>query len=140
MGTDNEGVSMSESGVPELPDSRIDVENRAGVWVLSLHGEHDLATQPSLREQLQHVRAAGGPIVVDLSPTTFVDSTIIGALIESAADLEPNEPGVFAVTPPGSAARRLCDLVGLGDALPVHDDLVSAIDTARMAGSGEAAP
>jgi anti-sigma B factor antagonist len=129
---------MSESGLPGVPDSRIDVESRAGVWVLSLHGEHDLATQPSLREQLQQVRAAGGPIVVDLSPTTFVDSTIVGALLETAAHLGPGEPGVFAVTPPGSAARRLCDLVGLGDALPLHDDLTAAIDTARMA-AGEGA-
>ena len=129
---------MSESGVPELPESRIDVENRAGVWVLSLHGEHDLATQPSLREQLQHVRAAGGPIVVDLSPATFVDSTIIGALLECASGLETNAPGVFAAAPPESAARRLADLVRLGDALPVHDDLAAAIDTARMTAGGEA--
>jgi anti-anti-sigma factor len=122
---------MSEPGVP---DSRIDVENRAGVWVLSLHGEHDLATQPSLREQLQHVRAAGGPIVVDLTPTTFVDSTIVGALLERATELQPDEAGVFVVAPPGAAARRLADLVRLGDAVPVHDDLVTGIDAARMAG------
>jgi len=137
MGTERK-VFMSESGGPDLPDSRIDVENRAGVWVLSLHGEHDLATEPSLREQLHHVRVARGPIVVDLSPTTFVDSTIIGALLECATDLEPSEPGVFAVAPPGSAARRLADLVRLGDALPVHDDLAAAIDMARMSGGGEA--
>jgi anti-anti-sigma factor len=136
MGTGRK-VSMSESGVPGPPDSRIDVESRAGVWVLSLHGEHDLATQPSLREQLHHVREAGGPIVVDLAPTTFVDSTIIGALFECAKDLKPSEPGLFAVAPPGSAARRLADLVRLGDALPVHDDLAAAIDTARMIEGGE---
>jgi len=75
---------MSEPGAPDLPDSRIDVESRAGVWLLSLHGEHDIATQPSLREQLGHVRAAGGRIVVDLSGAGFVDSAIIGALLEGA--------------------------------------------------------
>jgi anti-anti-sigma factor len=127
---------MSESGVPGPPHSRIDVENRAGVWVLSLHGEHDLATQPSLREQLQHVRAAGGVIVVDLTPATFVDSTIIGALLEGATEADPGEPGVFVVAPPGAPARRLADLVRLGDAVPVHDDLVTGIDTARMAAGG----
>jgi anti-anti-sigma factor len=127
---------MSESGVPAPPEGRIDVENRAGVWVLSLHGEHDLATQPSLREQLEHVRAAGGAIVVDLTPTTFVDSTIIGALLECATELDPGEAGVFAIAPPEAAARRLADLVRLGDALPVYDDLVTGIDAARMAGGG----
>lgn len=121
---------MSEPGAPDLPDSRIDVESRAGVWLLSLHGEHDIATQPSLREQLGHVRAAGGPIVVDLSGAGFVDSAIIGALLEGA------EAGsaVSVVAPPGSVARRLADLVRLADALPVYDDLTAGIDAARMSG------
>ena len=119
---------MSEPGAPDLPDSRIDVESRAGVWLLSLHGEHDIATQPSLREQLGHVRAAGGRIVVDLSGAGFVDSAIIGALLEGA------EAGsaVSVVAPPGSVARRLADLVRLADALPVYDDLTAGIDAARM--------
>jgi anti-sigma B factor antagonist len=126
-------VSMSEPGLPDLPDSRIDVESRAGVWLLSLHGEHDIATQPSLREQLEHVRAAGGPIVVDLSAAGFLDSTIVGALLECA------ECGsaVSVVAPPGSAGRRLADLVRLADAVPVHDDLTGGIDAARMSPSVE---
>ena len=124
---------MSEPGAPDLPDSRIDVESRAGVWLLSLHGEHDIATQPSLREQLGHVRAAGGRIVVDLSGAGFVDSAIIGALLEGA------EAGsaVSVVAPPGSVARRLADLVRLADALPVHDDLTAGIDAARMSAGVE---
>jgi anti-sigma B factor antagonist len=123
---------MSDPGVPDLPDSRIDVESRTGVWLLSLHGEHDISTQPSLREQLHHVRNAGGPIVVDLSSTTFADSTIIGALLECATGLAAGGPPVFVAAPPGSAPRRLADLVRLGDALPVHDELATAIDAARM--------
>jgi anti-sigma B factor antagonist len=127
-------VSMSDPGVPDLPDSRIDVQSRAGVWVISLHGEHDISTQPSLREQLRHVRAAGGPIVVDLSAAGFVDSTVVGALLECVGD----GPPVSAVAPPGSAARRVADLVRLGDALPVHDELAAAIDLARASvGSDE---
>jgi anti-sigma B factor antagonist len=121
-------VSMTEPGLPDLPDSRIDVESRAGVWLLSLHGEHDIATQPSLREQLGHVRAAGGPIVVDLSGASFVDSTIVGALLECAE----GGSAVSAVAPPESAARRLADLVRMADALPVYDDLAAGIDAARM--------
>jgi len=126
-------VSMSELGLPDLPDSRIDVESRADVWLLSLHGEHDIATQPSLREQLEHVRAAGGPIVVDLSSAGFVDSTIVGALLECAEC----GPAVIVVAPPGSAGRRLADLVRLADAVPVHDDLTGGIDAARMSPSVE---
>ena len=126
-------VSMSEPGPPDLPDSRIDVESRSGVWLLSLHGEQDLATQPSLREQLGHVRAAGGPVVVDLSGAGFVDSTIVGALLECAE----SGAAVFAVASPGSAARRLADLVRLADALPVYDELNAGIDAARAGANAE---
>jgi anti-sigma B factor antagonist len=125
---------MSDPGPPDLPDSRIDVESRGGVWLLSLHGEHDIATQPSLREQLGHVRAAGGPIVVDLSPASFVDSTVVGALLECAREGAP----VSAVAPPGSAARRVADLVQLGDALPVHAEVEAAMDAARIGSRPEA--
>jgi anti-anti-sigma factor len=124
---------MSESGLPDLPHSRIDVESRAGVWLLTLHGEHDISTQPSLREQLGHVRDAGGPIVVDLTPAGFVDSTIVGALLECAE----SGSAVSVVAPPESAARRLADLVRLADALPVHDDLIAGIDAARMSAGVE---
>jgi len=126
-------VSMSESDFPDLPDSRIDVESRTGVWLLSLHGEHDLASQPSLREQLGYVRAAGGPIVVDLSAAGFVDSTIVGALLDCA----DSGAALFVVAPPGSAGRRLAELVRLEDAVPVHDELTAGIDAARMSASVE---
>jgi len=125
---------MSEPGLPDLPDSRIDVESRTGVWLLSLHGEHDIATQPSLREQLGHVRAAGGPIVVDLSAAGFIDSTIVGALLECAEA----GPEIQVIAPPGSAARRLIDLVRLADALPVRDQLAAGIEAARMTDGAEA--
>ena len=127
-------VSMSDPGVPDLPDSRIDVQSRTGVWVISLHGEHDISTQPSLREQLRHVRAAGGPIVVDLSAAGFVDSTVVGALLECV----DSGPPVSAVAPPGSAARRIADLVHLSDALPVYDELAAATDAARIGRHAEA--
>jgi anti-sigma B factor antagonist len=126
-------VSMTAPGLTDLPDSRIDVESRSGVWLLSLHGEHDIATQPSLREQLGHVRAAGGPIVVDLSAAGFVDSSIVGALLEFANGVS----AVVVVAPPGSAARRLADLVRLADAVPVHDDLTGGLDAARMNANAE---
>lgn len=57
---------MSGRSVPA--ESRIEVVCRGDVWIVTLHGEHDVATRPSLEEELGRVAAAGGPVVVDLSP------------------------------------------------------------------------
>jgi anti-anti-sigma factor len=107
-------------------ESRIDIVRRSGVWILTLHGEHDLATQPSLRDQLGHVAAAGGPIVVDLSHATFLDSSVIRALASPPAADGREPPPMAVVAPPGSFAGRLVELVGLSEHLDVHPTLREA--------------
>ena len=65
---------MSGRAVPPA-ESRIEIVCRSGVWILALRGEHDLATRPSLEEELGRVAAAGGRVVVDLSHASFLDSS-----------------------------------------------------------------
>ena len=51
----------AETGSPDSPSEcgRIDVERTQGIWVLTLRDDHDVSTQPSLREQLEMVAHAG---------------------------------------------------------------------------------
>ena len=65
------------------------MECRYGVWVLTLHGEHDVSTEPSLAEELERVAAAGGPVVVDLSDAQFIDSSILRVLVSAAGREQP---------------------------------------------------
>jgi anti-sigma B factor antagonist len=60
----------------------IRTSNEAGRFVVSLTGELDLASAPSLERALAEAEAAGpGGIVVDLSGLEFMDSTGLQSLI-----------------------------------------------------------
>jgi anti-sigma B factor antagonist len=106
---------------------RIDVERSCGVWVLTLHGDHDVSTQPILREQLKLVTDAGGPIVVDLSRATFLDSTVIGALALAAGiDGQAGAP-LTLVAPANYVGTRMVELVGIGSRIPVYRTRTEAV-------------
>jgi anti-anti-sigma factor len=100
----------------------IEAESCRGVWVLSLRGEHDHSSQPSLREQLGHVRRAGGPIVVDRSHAEFLDSTVIAALAASGEDGggRARERTMAIVAPRNHVGTRLIALVGIGSTIPTY--------------------
>lgn len=53
-----------------------------GVVVIALSGEVDLYTAPEFKQQLIDAVAEGARhVVVDLSSTTFIDSTTLGVLV-----------------------------------------------------------
>jgi anti-sigma B factor antagonist len=105
---------------------RIDVECLAGVCVLTLHGEHDVSTHSALREQLEYVGQAGGPIVVDMSPAEFIDSTVIGALARHRR--QADNAGAFALVAPSSyQGSHLVEVIGIGTVIPVYPTRAQAI-------------
>ena len=61
------------------------------VWVIALSGEVDLYTAPEFKEQLVDVIAEGArQVIVDLTDTTFIDSTTLGVLVGGVKRLRPN--------------------------------------------------
>jgi anti-sigma B factor antagonist len=53
-----------------------------GVVVIALSGEVDLYTAPEFKQQLLDAVAEGAHhVIVDLSDTTFIDSTTLGVLV-----------------------------------------------------------
>ena len=103
---------------------RVEVERCGIAWLITPHGEHDISTQSLLRGQLDRVREAGGPIVVDLSRAKFIDSTVIGALVLAWQE----GGGDFAlVAPTNYAGTRLVELIGIGRAIPVYPTRGDAI-------------
>ena len=120
-------ASPNEAEAAESPTrgGRIDVERSRGVWILTLHGDHDISTQASLREQLALVADAGGPIVVDMSHASFVDSTVIGALAAAAAD-QDGMP-LTMVAPANYVGTRMVELVGIGTKVPVFRTRAEAV-------------
>ena len=107
-------------------DGSIFIECRYGVWVLTMHGEHDVSTEPSLAEELERVAAAGGPVVIDLSDAQFIDSTILRNLVTQAD--RSGKDGVAVVAPAGGEPLRLVQLTGADSVLRICETCEAAIE------------
>src|SRR4029450_7273749 len=63
-----------------------------GIAVIALTGELDLYTCPEFKEELLRVIGDGATLVaVDLTQTTFIDSTALGVLIRGVERLKMND-------------------------------------------------
>ena len=104
-----------------MAPNSIEVEQADGVSVVVVVGEHDLSTADRLREQLESARASRGPVVVDLSGATFIDSAVIGVLVgEHDRSLADGVGFALAVTESsGYGVHRILNLAGLDSVLTV---------------------
>ena len=93
----------------------------AGLAVLTISGEHDLSTAPSLRRRLDLLLVEGTATVVDLSSATFVDSSILGVILDARRRAADADIGFAVVHSNGAEAiDRVLDVTGLRSELPVH--------------------
>jgi anti-sigma B factor antagonist len=119
---------MNDDAIP--PRGRVTLERYEDVWILSLRGEHDIATAGYVRELLADCRVAGGDVCIDLTAATFIDSSILATLYDAFQAEVP--PRVRIVAPADTPPRRLFDFVGLGDALPIYETLEAARVDAQL--------
>jgi anti-sigma B factor antagonist len=105
---------------------KIEVRRTPGdVIVLTLIGDHDLATKPALVEALAGL-APETAVVIDLIRCTFIDSTVIGAILGARL---PDRPRVLLVLPPDTSyVVRALSIIGVRDLLPVHASVEAALE------------
>jgi anti-sigma B factor antagonist len=112
---------------PEKPSIDLRVEP-GDVIVLTLIGDHDLATKPSLVAELAAL-APEAAVVIDLTRCTFVDSTVIGAILNTR---QPDRPRVSLVLPPDTSyVVRALSVLGVRDLLPVHPTVEAALEALK---------
>lgn len=115
------------------------LDDAAGdVVVVLIGGEHDIYTAPTLRERLDEALGRGGGVVVDLTAATFVDSSILGALLDARRRAQEHEQGFVVAVGAGvePGVQRILDITGLVPVLPVVNDREAAISAARDRVSG----
>lgn len=91
--------------------------------VVRLEGELDAFVAPQLREQLGSAiedAAQDGMLVVDLARVTFLDSTILGALVGALRRMREAGGELKLVYPPHPASR-IFELTGLDTLFPAWD-------------------
>ncbi len=85
-------------------------------------GELDLETSPQLRDALTRALSTGVELVLDLSQVEFIDSTGIHAILAGMRDARINGVDLRISSTLAPQARRLFELVGLLDKLPLVED------------------
>lgn len=101
--------------------------------VLVLSGEFDVA---NVREIDRFLRRRLGPfyhrghLIIDLSGTTFIDSSFVGFLVRLVKELRGAGRELLLVRP-GGQVRRVFAIVGLPNLVPVFDSLEDALRSLR---------
>jgi anti-sigma B factor antagonist len=101
--------------------------------VVAVRGEIDLFTAPELKQKLTDAIEAGkSRIVVDLSDTSFLDSTALGVLIGAVKRLRSREGALVIVNVDQNIAKTF-EITGLDQIftiLSTRDDAIAALDDA----------
>ena len=94
--------------------------------VLAVTGEVDLATAPELRSAVDTALASGAQeLWLDLSATAFMDSSGLHVLLDAHRRMRRLRRRL-AIVCPGGPVRRLFEIAGVADALPLYEDRATA--------------
>jgi anti-sigma B factor antagonist len=111
-------------------------ESHGDVLFVVVRGEHDIYTAPALRERLdQALDAKPTGVAVDLSAATFLDSSILGALLEARRQALEKSVGyvVCLGDAPEPGVQRILEITGLVPVFPVVRSREEALEAARAA-------
>jgi anti-sigma B factor antagonist len=101
-----------------LSSERLDA---GGDYVVSLGGEVDLYTAPELKQELHRLVGDGATrLVIDMSDTTFVDSTTLGVLLSVVKRVRP-EGGTVVLVCPDRNVRRIFEITLLDRVFAIVD-------------------
>ena len=99
--------------------------------VVAVAGEIDLFTAPELKAALGETLESGrARIVVDLSDTTFLDSTALGVLIGAVKRLRSRD-GALTIVNTDSNIAKTFEITGLDQIFtirPTRDEAIEALD------------
>ena len=104
----------------------VTTEARKGVTLVVLGGELDIYTVAGFRRDLEEIDASAGPVVVDLTDVTLLDSSGLGALVSLLNRVRAGE-GRLGLICPHRRLRRVFEITGLRRAFVFGDDLDSVL-------------
>jgi anti-sigma B factor antagonist len=98
-----------------------------GLAVIYLTGEVDLYTAPKLKEELINLIEGGASsLVVDMTETSFIDSTTLGVLISGLKRLGPNG-GKLALVITDRNIRKVFEITGLDRVFSIYEEQPQAL-------------
>ena len=100
-----------------------------GVTVIALAGEVDLYTAPEFKEALLEAIGEGAKtVVVDLTDTTFIDSTTLGVLVGGVKRLRSND-GQLSLVCSDRNITKIFEITGLDRVFTIYPSREEAVST-----------
>ena len=114
------------------PAPALDVREDDGVVIARLEGEIDLSNARELGAALTAaVPNSALGVVIDLAPTTYLDSSGVHLIFELAERLHARQQQLRVAVPEDAPLRRVLSVVELDSAVPVAADVESAAAAVR---------
>jgi len=102
------------------------------VPVLRLEGEIDVSNVDEIRARMREiVTNRSFALVVDLTPTSYLDSAGINLLFAVGEEMRGRQQQLHVVLAESSPLVRMVSLTGLDKSLPTHGTLERALAAAR---------
>jgi anti-anti-sigma factor len=109
-----------------------EMQDRDGVPVARLSGEVDISRAAAIRlDLLRALSNLHHGLVVDLREVTYLDSAGVNVLFEVAERLAARQQALATVIPENALIQRVADLVNLGSATEIHQNLDDAVAAIR---------
>jgi anti-sigma B factor antagonist len=119
-------VHVDARGIrPPAAYSIAEGEGVAGVSVIVLRGELDLAAAPALRQRID-AAMSGRALVIDLEETTFIDSAVLKELLRARAELAAHDVRLVLAAVP-QQVRKLLDLTRTAALFDEAPDAATAV-------------
>ncbi len=100
---------------------RLEVRSQGPATVIAVSGELDLASSPTLQEELDRVAASESQmLIIDLRALDFMDSTGLSVLVRAHQQIEEQGRQLAMVKGP-QQVQRLLSLTGVADRLTLVD-------------------
>jgi anti-anti-sigma factor len=113
----------------------LDVELRGNTAVARLAGEVDVSNARGLAAQLKEsVPNTALALVLDLSETTYLDSSGVHLIFDVAGALRRRQPVLQLVVPPETFVADITHAVGLSGTARTSATLDEALEAARESG------
>jgi len=110
-----------------------EIDDRAlgeGAHLVSVAGEIDLFTAPEFKTRIAHAIDGGAKsVLVDLTGTTFIDSSSLGVLIGAHRRLDQAHGRLVVVCENASILKTL-QITGLDNVFAIASSLDAAVDRA----------
>ena len=98
-------------------------------YVVALGGEVDLYTAPELKQSLQRLVNQGATkLVIDMTETTFIDSTTLGVLLSIVKRVRP-EGGSVVLVCPDRNVKRIFEITLLDRVFGIVDTRNEALES-----------